>query len=173
MADSNPSGSGLAGHSGVRCTLAVTRYVLGSSESPQPGNVHVVGFSDGCDNSGYDEVGDERDYLLGDESARGRAVRAVVYDALLLWVPRVARQQGVQCAAFFTQACAVNVAYAHAWAGKLRTIPVADALPHELPGLPAGLEAEYMSSRWGAKTVGPTVPSEYLDNRITDDKSYV
>ncbi|GJM84397.1 hypothetical protein PR202_ga00061 [Eleusine coracana subsp. coracana] len=224
-------GKRLAGHRGVRCTLAVTRYVLGSREPPQPGNVHVVGFSDGCDNSGYDEVGDERDYLarlesagsasladlLRDESARGRPVRAVVYDALLLWVPRVARQQGVQCAAFFTQACAVNVAYAHAWAGKLR-IPVADALPDELPGLPVGLvpldlptdlterawhpvyrdlmlkqcrglemadhvlvnsfhelqaeEAEYMASRWGAKTVGPTVPSAYLDNRITDDKSY-
>ena len=29
-----------------------------------------------------------------------------------------------------------------------------------------------MASRWGAKTVGPTVPSAYLDNRLTDDVSY-
>ncbi|RLN35542.1 hypothetical protein C2845_PM03G03340 [Panicum miliaceum] len=33
-------------------------------------------------------------------------------------------------------------------------------------------ESEYMASRWGAKTVGPTVPSAYLDNRLTDDVSY-
>lgn len=29
-----------------------------------------------------------------------------------------------------------------------------------------------MVSRWGAKTVGPTVPSMYLDNRLADDVSY-
>ncbi|TVU30837.1 hypothetical protein EJB05_22481, partial [Eragrostis curvula] len=124
-------GKRLAGHRDVRCTLAVTRYVLGSSDPPQPGAVHVAGFSDGCDSRGYDEVADERGYLerlesagsvslgelLEDESAVGRPVRAVVYDALLPWVPRVARLHGARCAAFFTQACAVNVVFAHAWAG--------------------------------------------------------
>lgn len=29
-----------------------------------------------------------------------------------------------------------------------------------------------MASRWGAKTVGPTLPSAYLDNRLPDDVSY-
>ena len=29
-----------------------------------------------------------------------------------------------------------------------------------------------MASRWGAKTVGPSVPSAYLDNRLPDDVSY-
>jgi UDP:flavonoid glycosyltransferase YjiC (YdhE family) len=29
-----------------------------------------------------------------------------------------------------------------------------------------------MASMWGAKTVGPTVPSAYLDNRLPDDVSY-
>ena len=29
-----------------------------------------------------------------------------------------------------------------------------------------------MASMWGAKTVGPTVPSAYLDNRLPDDASY-
>lgn len=29
-----------------------------------------------------------------------------------------------------------------------------------------------MASRWGAKTVGPTVPLAYLDNRLPDDVSY-
>nr|CAD1838923.1 unnamed protein product [Ananas comosus var. bracteatus] len=33
-------------------------------------------------------------------------------------------------------------------------------------------EAEYMESTWGAKTIGPTVPSAYVDNRVPDDTSY-
>jgi pathogen-inducible salicylic acid glucosyltransferase len=33
-------------------------------------------------------------------------------------------------------------------------------------------EAQYMASQWGAKTVGPTVPSAYLGNRLPDDVSY-
>ncbi|XP_052167340.1 UDP-glucosyltransferase UGT13248-like [Oryza glaberrima] len=33
-------------------------------------------------------------------------------------------------------------------------------------------EAEHMASAWRAKTVGLTVPSAYLDNRLPDDTSY-
>lgn len=33
-------------------------------------------------------------------------------------------------------------------------------------------EAEYMAVTWGAMTVGPTVPSAYLDNRLANDISY-
>ncbi|CAN6198561.1 unnamed protein product [Urochloa humidicola] len=33
-------------------------------------------------------------------------------------------------------------------------------------------ESDYMASAWGAKTVGPTVPSAYLDNAMPDDTSY-
>ncbi|KAI4982491.1 hypothetical protein ZWY2020_022983 [Hordeum vulgare] len=33
-------------------------------------------------------------------------------------------------------------------------------------------EAEYLSSRWGAKAVGPSIPSAYLDSRMADDTSY-
>uniref|UniRef100_R7WBE4 Putative UDP-glucosyltransferase n=1 Tax=Aegilops tauschii TaxID=37682 RepID=R7WBE4_AEGTA len=67
-------GKRLASHAGVRCTLAVTRYLLGQGRDPCPG-----------------------------------------------------------------AAPAVNVAYAHAGAGRL-TVPVlAGTVPPELPGLPAGL----------------------------------
>ncbi|RCV12531.1 hypothetical protein SETIT_2G276500v2 [Setaria italica] len=227
-------GKRLAAHRGVRCTLAATRFVLGQSREPQTGTVHVAAYSDGCDTGGYDEAGDPQEYLarlesagsasldelLRAESARGQPVRAVVYDSFLLWAPRVARLHGAACAAFFTQACAVNVAYAHALAGRM-DLPVAPggkAVP-ELPGLSTGLEpadfptfltepdggcrayldlvlqqcqgyevadhvlvnsfydleieeAEYMASRWCAKTVGPTVPSAYLDNRLPDDVSH-
>ncbi|CAD6224220.1 unnamed protein product [Miscanthus lutarioriparius] len=223
-------GKRLAAHRGVRCTLAVTRFVLGQSGQPSPGAVHVAAYSDGCDSGGYSEAGNEQEFLarlesagsasldelLRAESAQGRPVHAVVYDSFLLWAPRVARRHGASCAAFFTQACAVNVAYSHARAGRVE-LPVAagKALP-ELPGLPSELEpadfptfltepdggshayldlllqqcqgfevadhilvnsfyeleTKYMASRWGAKTVGPSVPSAYLDNRLPDDVSY-
>ncbi|KAL6888165.1 hypothetical protein ACP4OV_009191 [Aristida adscensionis] len=229
----------LARRRGVRCTLAVTRSALASGARPpaRPGAVRVAAFSDGCDRLGYAEAGGERAYLarlesagsrtlgelLAAESAAGRPVRAVVYDALLPWAPRVARRHGASCAVFFTQACAVNVAYAHAWAGAV-ALPVDGASPApEMPGLRKGLglqpadlptfltepaggggssgyldlvlqqchglemadhvlvnsfhelqteEAEYMASRWGAKTIGPTLPSACLDNRDLDDASY-
>ncbi|KAF8723247.1 hypothetical protein HU200_021762 [Digitaria exilis] len=145
-------GKRLAAHRGVRCTLAVARSVLGSSQPPRPGAIRVVTFSDGCDHGGYDEVGDVHAYLarlesgesrtldelLGTESSQGRPVRVVVYDAFLPWVLPVARRHGASCAAFFTQACVVNISYAHAWAGKVK-LPVHEVLA-ELPGLPRGLE---------------------------------
>jgi pathogen-inducible salicylic acid glucosyltransferase len=145
-------GKRLAAHRGVRCTLAVTRFLL-SQSTPSTGDVHVAAYSDGCDLGGYEEAGDEEtflarfessgsaslDELLRSEAASGRPMRAVVYDSFLLWAPRVARRHGAACAAFFTQACAVNVAFAHAWAGRVE-LPVAEAGVKELPGLPAGLE---------------------------------
>ncbi|KAF7091481.1 hypothetical protein CFC21_094056 [Triticum aestivum] len=223
----------LAGHRGIRCTLAVTRSVLGNSGGPcHAGAVHIAAFSDGCDRQGYDEVGDVHtflarlesvgsstlDELLRSEAEQGRPVQAVVYDAFLLWAPRVARRHGAKCAAFFTQACAVNVVYAHAWAGLLKLPVDKENAPAKLPGLPTPLspadfpsfltdpgsspaylhlllqqceglevadhslinsfdelqpeEAEYLASRWGAKAVGPSIPSAYLDNRMADDTSY-
>jgi pathogen-inducible salicylic acid glucosyltransferase len=150
-------GKRLAAHrAGVRCTLAVTRSALGStSMPPQAGAVHVATFSDGCDRLGYAEVGDVGAYLarlesagsrtldelLRSEAGQCRPVRAVVYDAFLLWAPRVARGHGAACAAFYTQACAVNVAYAHAWGGTV-TLPVQGRWPEGLPGLHKGVQLE-------------------------------
>uniref|UniRef100_A0A0E0ETW7 Glycosyltransferase n=1 Tax=Oryza meridionalis TaxID=40149 RepID=A0A0E0ETW7_9ORYZ len=242
-------GKRLAAHRRVRCTLAVTRSLLNSCcrAPPSPdaaAGVHVATYSDGCDARGYDELGDEGAYLsrlecagsatldelLRGESGEGRPVRAVVYDAFLPWAAPVARRHGASCAAFFTQACAVNVAYAHAWAGRVE-LPLPTSAPAPpLPGVPPELEpadfptfltapaagrsayldlllrqcqglevadhvlvnsfhelqpkvlklsvrstwqeAEYMAATWGAKTVGPTVPSAYLDGRLPGDASY-
>jgi len=157
-------GKRLAARRGVRCTLAVTRFVLaqsgdGGGEQPATAGggavVHVAAVSDGCDRGGFDEAGGVAAYtarleaagsetvgaLLRSEAERGRPVRVLVYDAFLPWAPRVARRRGAAAAAFFTQPCAVDVAYAHAFAGRIRP-PLADdgevALA-ELPGLPAGL----------------------------------
>ncbi|KAG2644642.1 UDP-glucosyltransferase UGT13248-like [Panicum virgatum] len=227
-------GKRLAARRGVRCTLAATRFALSQSQPATGDAVRVAAISDGCDRGGFGEAGgvgaylrrleaagsETLDALLRSEAERGRPVRVLVYDAFLPWAPRVARRRGAAAAAFFTQPCAVNVAYAHAFAGRIRP-PLADdgevALA-ELPGLPAGLrpadlpsflaqpgdcpayldllvnqfdgldtadhvlvnsfhelqpqELDYMASTWRAKTVGPTVPSAYLDNRLPDDTSY-
>ena len=40
-------GKRLASYGGVRCTLAVTRYLLGQGRDPSPGAVHLVEISDG------------------------------------------------------------------------------------------------------------------------------
>ncbi|KAL5222751.1 hypothetical protein ABZP36_027464 [Zizania latifolia] len=223
-------GKRLAARRGVRSTIAVTRFVHRST-TPSPGQVHLAAISDGCDHAGYDEAGDARAYLARLESAGsetlgellraeaelGRPVHVVVYDSFLPWALGVARRHGVACAAFLTQACAVNIAYGHAWAGTV-SLPVTQP-PRDLPGLPADLEvgdlptfmvnpadghgyqdilvkaqfdglgeaddvlvnsfseleppeAEHLASTWGAKTIGPTVPSAYLDNHIPDDTSY-
>ncbi|KAI4989074.1 hypothetical protein ZWY2020_036391 [Hordeum vulgare] len=198
-------GKRLASHAGVRCTLAVTRYLLGQGRDPCPGAVTSPRSPTAS--------------IAAASAEKGRPVGAVVYDAFLQpWAPRVARRHGAACASLFTQAPAVNVAYAHVGAGRLTVPVVAGTVLPELPGLPAGLgpddvpsflakpdecaaymdllvrqfvgldaddhvlvnsfhelqplESEYMASMWGAKTVGPTVPSAYLDNRLPDDASY-
>ncbi|XBH64946.1 hypothetical protein VPH35_118618 [Triticum aestivum] len=201
----------LAGHRGIRCTLAVTRSVLGNSGGPSQAGATFLARLESVGSSTLDE-------LLRSEAEQGRPVHAVVYDAFLLWAPRVARRHGAKCAAFFTQACAVNVVYAHAWAGLVKLPVDKENAPAKLPGLPTPLspadfpsfltdpgsspaylhlllqqceglevadhslinsfdglqpeEAEYLASRWGAKAVGPSIPSAYLDSRMADDTSY-
>ncbi|CAL5073296.1 unnamed protein product [Urochloa decumbens] len=154
----------LAGHGGgVRCTLAVTRFVAASSATRPPAttatgsSVHLAVFSDGCDDVGPDGVGGHRgpyfdrlnaagpdsvDALLRAESELGRPVHVVVYDAFLPWAQGVARRHGAACAAFFTQTCAVDVLYTHLRAGRIPAPPLIreEELPTELDGLPARLE---------------------------------
>lgn len=144
-------GKRLALH-GLRPTLAVTRFILATC-TPDPGAnaaaVRVAAISDGFDRGGFGECNDVTAYLarleaagsdtldelLVSEAARGRPVRAVVYDAFLPWAQRVARRHGAAAAAFFTQPCAVNVAYGHAWTGAV-TAPVEAGGVVALPGLP-------------------------------------
>ncbi|KAF8780798.1 hypothetical protein HU200_000741 [Digitaria exilis] len=211
-------GKRLAAHRGVQCTLAVTRFVLAQT-GVTGGGVHVATVSDGCDAGGFDEAGGIVAYTARLEAAGSETVGALLRSEAELGRPvHALRRHGVASAAFFTQPCAVDVAYGHAWAGLLETPVVGEMTPIELPGLPAGLrlgdlptfltdqgddrayldllvnqfsgldtadhvlvnsfyelqpqESEYMASTWRAKTVGPTVPSAYLDNRLPDDTSY-
>ncbi|XP_066394681.1 UDP-glucosyltransferase UGT13248-like [Miscanthus floridulus] len=149
-------GKRLAGRSGVRCTLAATRFVI-SSTKPTPSSVHVAAISDGCDERGPDELGgmgvpyferiesvgsETLDELLRSESEVGRPVHVVVYDAVAPWAQRVARRRGAASAAFLTQPCAVDIVYAHAWAGRVPPPPLLrpEEVLRDLPGLSTQLE---------------------------------
>ncbi|CAN6198560.1 unnamed protein product [Urochloa humidicola] len=140
-------GKRLAARRGVRCTLAATRFVANSTK-PTPSAVHVAVFSDGCDGGGPDELGgmgaryferlesagsESLDALLMSESELGRPVDVVVYDAFVPWAQGVARRRGAACAAFLTQTCAVDILYAHAWAGRLPPPPA--LRPEDILGL--------------------------------------
>jgi pathogen-inducible salicylic acid glucosyltransferase len=141
---------------GLRPTLAVTRFILATCAPDAAalglGAVRLAAVSDGFDRGGFGECGDVTAYLsrleaegsatlaelLRDEAARGRPVRAVVYDAFLPWARAVARRHGAAAAAFFTQPCAVNVTYGHVWCRLVGVpVPVDGDGTVRLPGLPA------------------------------------
>ena len=123
-------GKRLAARRGVRCTLAVTRFVLAQSGAGGVGGgvVHVADVSDGCDRGGFDEAGGVAAYTARLEAAGSETVGALLRSEAALGRPVHAP-------------CAVNVAYGHAWTG-LAEAPLLVAggeRPLELPGLPAGL----------------------------------
>ncbi|EER99196.1 UDP-glycosyltransferase 74E2 [Sorghum bicolor] len=155
-------GKRLAARSGVRCTLAATRFIINSTK-PTPSSVHVAAISDGCDERGPDELGgmgvpyferiesagsETLDALLLSESELGRPVHVVVYDAFAPWAQRVARRRGAASAAFLTQPCAVDILYAHAWTGRVPPPPLLrpkeeeeeEEVLRDLPGLSTQLE---------------------------------
>nr|XP_015629483.1 uncharacterized protein LOC107280277 [Oryza sativa Japonica Group] len=109
---SHPTGAAAAarlrGHGGVRCTVAVTRFVVGLTK-PCLGSssVHVVVFSDGCDEGGPADLGGHRgpyferleevgsvalDELVWEEAEQGRPATVVLYDTFMPWVPQLAPQ---------------------------------------------------------------------------------
>ncbi|KAL6626453.1 hypothetical protein ACP70R_030179 [Stipagrostis hirtigluma subsp. patula] len=145
----------LAAHDGVRCTLAVTRFVAESTRPPPAGSVRIAVFSDGCDGCVPNELGGHHgpyferlasagaatvDEILASEAVQGRAVRVMVYDAFLPWAHGVARRRGAACAAFLMQACTVDVMYTHARAGRIPPPPVPPEPLLELAGLPSQLD---------------------------------
>uniref|UniRef100_A0A0D9XFQ2 Deoxynivalenol-UDP-glucosyltransferase n=1 Tax=Leersia perrieri TaxID=77586 RepID=A0A0D9XFQ2_9ORYZ len=152
-------GKRLAAHPGVRCTVAVTRFVVSSTTAnPFSGGVHVAVFSDGCDGGGPAELGGHRgpyferleeagsvtlDRLLRDEAESGRAATVVVFDAFVPWARAVARRHGAACAAFLTQSCAVDAVYSHARDGRVLAVPVAEGHgPIRLPGMSVDLAVD-------------------------------
>ncbi|KAL6312947.1 hypothetical protein AAG906_022727 [Vitis piasezkii] len=85
---------------------------------------------------------------------------------------------GLDGVPFFTQSCAVSAIYYHFYQGVFNT-PLEESTV-SMPSMPL-LRVDDLPSfvmKWMAsqrpliKTIGPTVPSMYLDKRLEDDKDY-
>jgi hypothetical protein len=173
-------GKRLAGHGGVRCTVAATRFVVGSTK-PSPGSVHVAVFSDGCDAGGPAELGghtgpyfeqlkaagsEALDELLRSEAASGRPVRVVVYDTFMPWVAPLARRHGAACAAVLTQTCAVDIVYTHARAGRV-PVPVREGgLPTRAPWTVVPARRRRRADVPDRQRRAPPVPPRHADEPV-------
>ncbi|RCV12529.1 hypothetical protein SETIT_2G276400v2 [Setaria italica] len=145
-------GKRLAAHRGARCTLAVTRFVLGQSggggqQEPATGGGGAV----------HAWAGLVEAPLVGDE--KPLELPGLLAGLRLRDLPT-----------FLTDPD--DRAYLNLLVNQFAGLDTADhVLVNSFYELQPQ-ESEYMVSAWRAKTVGPTVPSAYLDNRLPDDTSY-
>lgn len=140
---------------GITITFAATKALLNSTHD-FPRSISVDTISDGYDQGKgssitlpeyrerFEQVGKETlCQLLQKLQKSGCPVDCVVYDPFLPWGLAVAKSFGLFGAAFFTQACYVNIIYYQIYKGLLR-IPVLDR-EILIPGLPT-LEISDMPS---------------------------
>ncbi|CAN1236017.1 UDP-glycosyltransferase 74F2 [Linum grandiflorum] len=118
----------------------------------------------------------------------------IIYDPFLPWCLDVAKELGLLAAPFFTQSCAVDAIYYHVHKGLIE-LPVTQpqSLSLIFPGLPPlesddmpsfmsdygsypaafdMITADWLSTVWPLRTIGPTIPSMYLDKQLQDDRDY-
>lgn len=141
-----------------KVTLA-TPIFISNTFKPQAlllGSVQLDTISDGFDDGGFMQADSIHHYLTKLQSSGsttlaqliqkhadlGQPFDCIVYDAFLPWALDVAKQFGIVGAAFFTQACAVNYIYYHAYHGQLpllnSTTTTTDHHPvTNIPGLPS------------------------------------
>lgn len=73
--------------------------------------------------------------LIRKLDSEGNPVDAIVYDSFVTWALDVAMEFGINSGCFFTQACAVNNIYYHAYKGVVDVPPAATVSVPELPPL--------------------------------------
>ncbi|GAB4825849.1 hypothetical protein Ancab_008722 [Ancistrocladus abbreviatus] len=140
--------------------------------------------------------------LITRRSATSNPVTCVVYDSLTPWMLDVTKKHGLIGAPFSTTGCAYNNVASYAYHGYWLPLLDNEDMPSYLrlpalylPHLKAALEqysnldrADFMfvntiyeleekvvnsiSTPCPLLTIGPTIPSVYLDNRVEGDKFY-
>ncbi|OVA08040.1 UDP-glucuronosyl/UDP-glucosyltransferase [Macleaya cordata] len=130
--------------------------------------------------------------LIKKEENSKYPIKCLVYDANLQWSLEVAKGLGILGAAFFTQSCAAIYSYYKMVHGdKMIGGPESSMPDLDSVGLPqmkawilkfsveqfsnldkADWVVKWMSKMYPVRTIGPTIPSMYLDKRIQDDKDY-
>ncbi|KAI3446604.1 hypothetical protein Pfo_003269 [Paulownia fortunei] len=121
-------------HKRIQITLALTKFLLKTTNGFSVGSISARAISDGFDEGGraqakssdeyqarFQQVGQETlAELLQDLASSGCPVDCVVYDPFIPWVLDVAKGFGLLGAAFFTQSCAVDNIYYQAYIGELK-----------------------------------------------------
>ncbi|KAL2544525.1 UDP-glycosyltransferase 74F2 [Forsythia ovata] len=133
-------------HKGIKVTLAATKHVFKSMQE-YSGSVSVETISDGFDETGFKgESADEyssRFRQVGTQTLEELIQRlkssccpvdCIIYDPFLPWGLDLAKKLGLVGAAFFTQSCAVDHIYYHAYKGDVK-LPLSDS-EILIPGLP-------------------------------------
>ena len=132
---------------GVKATLATTLYTVNFIRAP---NIRVEPISDGFDDGGFAQAGNEDLYLTAFKTNGSRTlsqliskyqnsthpINCVLYDSFLPWALDVAREHAIHGAAFFTNSATVCAIFCRIRHG-LVTLPVKpEDTPLLLPGLP-------------------------------------
>ncbi|KAB2008893.1 hypothetical protein ES319_D10G130900v1 [Gossypium barbadense] len=183
---------------GLRVTLISTSKTMQPSASSI--NFHSIDFHEGDAAANVDEYLELYESVVPKRLAQfieeyqicsQHGAKVLVYDSGMPWALDVAKQFGLQGASFFTQCWAVNAIFIHLKEGSLR-VPLEDEnkgnVVVSLPQVSNFQEADWvfcntydkleheiikwMRSKWPIKTVGPTIPSMYLDKRLEDDNDY-
>ncbi|KAL2921635.1 UDP-glycosyltransferase 74G1 [Bienertia sinuspersici] len=128
-------------------------------------------------------------------SEEGDPVTAIIYDGFMPWVFNVAQQFGLARVLFFTESCTVNSIYYHVQRGLIQlplmgpgpstvSVPGAPELQpwetpsflHKFGSFPVWFEGvlrQYNDiDHWRVGTIGPTIPSYYLDKSLEDEKDH-
>ncbi|KAG9136237.1 hypothetical protein Leryth_003835 [Lithospermum erythrorhizon] len=132
------------------------------------------------------------DEVIRKQENLGHPIDCIIYDAFLPWALDVAKKNEIMGVAFFTQPCGVNYIYYHLKKGLIE-LPLDSSKPVSIPGLPL-MDLHDMPSlmdltqltlncwkkvveamandHMPCLTIGPTIPSSYLDNRVANDSDY-
>ncbi|KAK2977642.1 hypothetical protein RJ640_012479 [Escallonia rubra] len=130
--------------------------------------------------------------LIEKQKGLGCPVKIVVYDSTMPWVLDILHKLGLYGAVFHTQSSAIafflgaKIFHGSLKIGSLEGENVVlPSMPlmgvKDLPSFISDMDAypallrlvvNWMASQWPIKTIGPTIPSMYLDKRLEDDKDY-
>ncbi|KAI7755334.1 hypothetical protein M8C21_028081, partial [Ambrosia artemisiifolia] len=106
---------------GVKTTLVTTVYHFNSSHNTTNTSIQIKPISDGFDEGGYASADSPESYLktfketgskslanlINNLQSEGNNVDAIIYDSMIIWALDVAKELGIKCGSFFTQACGV------------------------------------------------------------------
>ncbi|KAF8388633.1 hypothetical protein HHK36_027310 [Tetracentron sinense] len=159
---------------GLRVTLAITIFASKSMQA-KTGRVRLKTISDGNDDGFQGGTIDEYfervkifgsrtlAELIDKQESSGDPISFVVYDSLLPWALDVAEGFNLPGASFFTQSCTVSNIYYHVHQDWV-IFNTFDELEIEVVNL--------MAKQLPLRTIGPSLPSMYLDKRVEGDHDY-